>query len=258
MRNQLPLHASRNRKPRRRRANVPDANVRWHLLTPPPPDEKHDQEEEQRALDFLVANKRLRTSAEAATHVPDGASIHWPAQAINWNAPTRIEWPSGERALLFEIDVRRPSTREVRVRGANGVAWALFAPGTDGGWRSRSSAAATGVAGGTTHTTFSEAGVWAFVLFHDARISPSATVEMSFDTEEGAASTPLLDEAHELRRFVLVSLGLAFAFAFGEAGRLYLLTGNIWTTWCQVPAGMSLFSSPSRSRSPRCGTRAAT
>jgi hypothetical protein len=170
--------------------------------------------------------------------VPEGASIHWPVRAIDWNVPTRIEWTSGERAQLFEIDVRRPSAREVRVRGPNGAAWALFAPGTDGGWRARSSAAATGVAGGTTHTTFSEAGAWAFVLFNDGRTIPGGAVEISFDAEEGAAATPLLADAHELRRFVLVSLALAFAFAVGEAGRLFLLTGNVWTTWCQVPAGM--------------------
>src|SRR5437870_1768073 len=238
-RKELPLHAGRNRTRRRRRVNVPEADARWHLLVPPRTRDEHHHENEPWALDFLVANKRLCTSSEAAgSHVPEGASIHWPARAIDWNVPTRIEWPSGERALLFEIDVRRPSTRQVRVRGANGVAWALFAPGIDGGWRPRSSAAATGVAGGTTHTTFSEAGVWAFVLFHDARITPGGSVEISFGAEEGAASmSPVLANAHELRRFVLVSLGLAFAFAFGEAGRLYLLTGNVWMTWCQVPVG---------------------
>jgi cellulose synthase/poly-beta-1,6-N-acetylglucosamine synthase-like glycosyltransferase len=164
--------------------------------------------------------------------------MHWPARAIDWNVPTRIEWPSGERALLFEIDVRRPSRRRIRVRGPNGVAWALFAPGTDGGWLARSSATATGVAGGTTQTKFPEAGVWALVLFHDGRRIPDGTVEISFGLGEAAATTPFLADAYELRRFVLVSLALAFAFAFGEAGRLYLLTGNVWTTWCAVPLGM--------------------
>jgi len=77
------------------------------------------------------------------------------------------------------------------------------------------------------------------VLFYDRRIAAGGSVEISFDAEEGAAATsPVLAEAHELRRFVLVSLGLAFALAVGEAGRLYLLTGNVWTTWCQVPFGM--------------------
>jgi cellulose synthase/poly-beta-1,6-N-acetylglucosamine synthase-like glycosyltransferase len=185
-----------------------------------------------------VANKRFRTrSSEAAgSHVPDGV-IHWPFRAIDWNVPTRIEWPSGERVLLFEIDVRRPSRRRVRVRGPNGIAWALFAPGTDGGWRPRSSAVATGVAGGTTQTKFPEAGVWALVLFHDGLRIPRGAVEISFGGGEAAAATPFLAEAHELRRFVLVSLALAFILAFGEAGRLYLLSGNVWTTWCAVPLG---------------------
>ena len=239
MRNELPLHASRNPKSRRRRATVPEADARWQLITPARRPDAHDPQDEQRALDFLVANKRLGISVEAASRVPEGASIHRPARAINCNVPTRVEWPSGEQALLFELDVRRASTRKIRVRGTKGVAWALFSPGTDGAWRPRSTAAATGVAGGTTHTTFSEAGVWAFVLFRDyARVPPSETVEISFDAEDGAPSTAFLAEAHELRRFVLVSLGLAFAFAFGEAGRLYLLSGNVWTTWCTVPAGM--------------------
>jgi glycosyl transferase family 2 len=185
-----------------------------------------------------VANKRFRGPAEAAgTEVPDGASVQGPARAIDSNVATRIEWPSGERVLLFEIDVRRPSRRQLRVRGPNGVTWALFAPGTDGDWRPRSSAAATGVAGGTTHTKFSEAGVWAFVLFYETRIAPPASVEISFGASAVAAPSPFLADAHELRRVVLISLGLAFALALGEAGRLYLLTGNVWTTWCLVPAG---------------------
>jgi Glycosyl transferase family group 2 len=210
------------------------------LLVPPPTSDQKHSENESPALDFLVANKRLLSPAEAVgTEVPEGASIHWTARAIDCSVPTRIEWPSGERVLLLEIEVRRPSRRQLRVRGPNGVAWALFAPGTDGDWRPRSSAAATGVAGGTAHTTFSEAGVWAFVLFHDPRIAAGGSVEISFGDEEGASfPSPLLADAHELRRFVLVSLALAFAFAFGEAGRLYLLTGNVWTTWCQVPLGM--------------------
>jgi hypothetical protein len=124
------------------------------------------------------------------------------------------------------------------VRGPNGVAWALFAPGSDGDWRSRSSATATGVAGGITQTKFPEAGVWALVLFHDGRRIPDESVEISFGAREVASATPFLADAHELRRFVLISLGLAFTFAFGEAGRLYLLTGNVWTTWCAAPMGM--------------------
>src|SRR5262249_41935773 len=148
---------------------------------------------------FLVANRRLRTSSEAGrSQGPERGSVHRLARAIDWNMPTRIDWSPGEQALLFEIDVRRPSTPEVRGRGPSGVAWALFAPGGDGGWRSRSSAAATGVAGGTTQTTFAEAGVWAFVLSDDGRINQGGSVEISFGGEEGAAATPLFAEAHEL------------------------------------------------------------
>src|SRR5262249_26095461 len=157
---------SQNRTTRRRRVSVPEADARWHLLIPPATRDEQHHENEPRALDFQVANKRLRTFSEGAgSHAPEGGSIPLPSPAIDWNVPTRIQWPSGERALLFEIDVRRPSTRQVRVRGPNGVAWALFAPGTDGGWRARSAAAATGVAGGTTHAKFADAGVWALVLF---------------------------------------------------------------------------------------------
>src|SRR5262245_14581547 len=177
---ELPLHASRNRTRRNRRVSIPDADARWHLLIPPRSRDEQDHEEEPKAFDFLVANKRLRPSSEAAgTHVAEKISVRWPARTIDWNVPTRIEWPSGERALLFEIEVRRPSRRQIRVRGENGVAWALFAPGADGGWRPRSSAAATGVAGGTTQIKFPKAGVWALVLFRDGRRLPGEAVEIS-------------------------------------------------------------------------------
>lgn len=233
------MRGSRNRRPGSRTGvHVPRADDRWYLRVPPPTRDQHRRDTGPRPLDFLVANGRLPTSEVAGISTPEGASLQVPALTIDWNAPKQVEWSSSEQALLFVVHVPRPSTRQLRVRGPSGVAWALFRPGTDGAWRPRASAAATGVAGGTSHTKFSEAGVWALVLFQDAPVTPGGPVEISFEEEEAAAATsPFLADAHELRRFVLISLTLAFALALGEAGRTYLLTGNIWTTWCMVPLG---------------------
>lgn len=185
-----------------------------------------------------MANGRLPASQAEAGDAPDEALLERPARVIDWSAPERLEWGSGEQALLFEVHVPRPSTRQLRVRGPSGVAWALFPPGTDGAWRPRASAAATGVAGGTTHAKLSESGVWALVLFQEAPAAPGGPVEIRFEPEEAAPPTSLfLEDAHELRRFVLASLSLAFALALGEAGRTYLHTGNIWTSWGMVPIG---------------------
>jgi Glycosyl transferase family group 2 len=187
-------------------------------------------------LEFRVANGRLDAAPEA-----DALAEAWlelPARAIDWGAPQRLEWGSGERAVLLELHVPRPSTRQLRVGGPSGLAWALFPPGTDGSWRPRASAAATGVAGGTTHAKLSEAGVWALVLFQDAAGAPGGPVEISLEEEEAAQPTSLfLQDAHELRRFVVASLAFALALALGEAGRTYLHTGNIWTSWGMVPIG---------------------
>ncbi len=241
------MRGRRNRRPRSQtHVHVPRADDRWYLLVPPPTRDQHRVDARPGTLDFLVASGCLPTSEVAGTYAPEGASLQVPSRTIDWNVPMRIEWSPGEQARLFEIHVPRPSTRQLRVHGPSGVAWALFQPGTDGGWRPRASAAATGVSGGTTHTKFSEAGVWAFVLFQDARITAGGSVEISFDEEEAAATTsPFLADAHELRRFVLVSLALAFVLALGEAGRTYLLTGNIWTTWGAVPLGTIFLLFPS-------------
>jgi len=72
--------------------------------------------------------------------------------------------------------------------------------------------------------------------------------------------SPLLDDAHELRRFVAVSLALAFAFAFGEAAASISSPQRLDDL---VPGEFGMCSpmlslSPPRSRSRRCGTRAGT
>lgn len=226
------------RRKTRTRARVPRADGRWRLLVPPRASDPHPVAAGNPALEFLVANGRLAASEAGGGAAPAEAPLERPARVIDWSAPERLEWGSGEPALLFEVHVPRPSTRRLRVRGPSGVAWALFPPGTDGAWRPRASAAATGVAGGTTHAKLSEAGVWALVLFQDAPAAPGGPVEICFEAEEIAQPTSLfLENAHELRRFVLVSLSFALALALGEAGRTYLHTGNIWTSWGMVPIG---------------------
>ena len=80
-------------------------------------------------------------------------------------------------------------------------------------------------------------GVWALVLFHDAAAVPTGPVEIVFDEEDAQAVAGVSrrrPRAPPLRHHPLV---LAFALALGEAGRIYLITGNIWTTWGVVPLG---------------------
>lgn len=220
----------------RTRVQEPKPDARWSALIPS--STLHGIDGGRRSVEFLVANGRLPAPAAPRRETPDALAFAGPPRVIDWNAPKRFEWAADDELLLFEIHVPRAATRQLRVLGPNGVAWALFAPGTDGGWRSRTSAQATGVAGGTTHVKFSEPGVWALAVFRDAAQTTSGQIEIELEAEETVETvSPFLADAHELRRFVLVSLTLAFTLALGEAGRTYLLTGNIWTTWGAVPFG---------------------
>lgn len=222
------MRERRNRKPRSLTpVPAPRAGDRWHLHLAASSDAA-------RTADFLVANGSLAAASEDT--VPSRSAL-----TIDWMAPKRIEWAVGEQAVLFELRVPRPARRHLRVRGPRGLAWALFRPGTDNGWRPRASAAATGVAGGVTYVDLSEAGVWALVVFQNTAITRAEPVEITFEPGadgDPAATSSFLAEAHELRRFVLASLALAVALALGEAGRTYLVTGNIWTTWGMVPIGI--------------------
>ena len=163
-----PLQAGRNLTRRRRRVNVPEADARWHLLVPLEVATNTRTSRGRSISWWRTSGFALRRRRRTVTCRRGPRSSGLPGQSIGI-CRRRSNGPPGERAVLFEIDVRRPSRRQLRVRGPNGVAWALFAPGSDGSWRARSDAAATGVAGGTTQTKFPEAGVWALVLFHDGR-----------------------------------------------------------------------------------------
>ncbi len=191
------------------------------------------------SVEFLVANGRLPVPHSTRSDGSDTAPLHGAPRIIDWNVAKRVEWSADDHAMLFEIHVPRASTRQIRVLGPSGVAWALFAPGTDGGWRSRTSAQATGVAGGTTHTKLEEPGVWALVVFRNAAATASGAIEITLEADEPTTATStFLADAHELRRFVIISLALAVALALGEAGRNYLITGDIWTTWGLLPVGV--------------------
>jgi cellulose synthase/poly-beta-1,6-N-acetylglucosamine synthase-like glycosyltransferase len=170
---------------------------------------------------------------------PEGAAdgTVLPARRLFVDQPIRLDWAAGERARVFEIEAPRRATRRMRVRGPSGLAWALFSPGSEAGWRPRALARVTGFAGGSTSVELPP-GVSGLVLFHDAATPAGGEVEIVVDEDTPSASpSAFLANAHELRRFVVVSLVLAFALALGEAGRTYLLTGNIWTTWGMVPIG---------------------
>ena len=82
-------------------------------------------------------------------------------------------------------------------------------------------------------------GVWALVIFRDAAVTACGPIEITLEGEDPiGTTTPFLADAHELRRFVIISLALAVALAVGEAGRNYLITGDIWTTWGLLPLGV--------------------
>jgi cellulose synthase/poly-beta-1,6-N-acetylglucosamine synthase-like glycosyltransferase len=191
-------------------------------------------------LAFRVANGQLPAPTEPGSEPrrPDGEpSLEREAKRLGFDESTSLAWPEGERALIFEMDVPRKVARGLRVSGPPGLAWALFEPGVDGGWRPRSTASAAGFAGGASHVKLSQ-GVWALVLFHDSDAAPGGPVEIAVDDEDAkAVPSPFLADAHQLRRFVLGTLVLAVALSLGEAGRTYLITGNVWTTWVMVPIG---------------------
>src|SRR5690606_1956882 len=81
-------------------------------------------------------------------------------------------------------------------------------------------------------------GVWALVIFDDSASPPAGRVEIAFETEDAKPVPAFLADAHQLRPIVLSTLVIASALAIGEAGRVYLLTGNVWTTWGVLPLGV--------------------
>src|SRR5690606_20857535 len=127
------------------------------------------------------------------------------AQRLGLDETLATEWPEGARALIFEIDVPRSDVRNLRVSGPDGLAWALFDPGTDGGWRSRATARAVGFADGTSQVKL-DPGVWALVIFDDSASPPAGRVEIAFETEDAKPVPAFLADAHKLRRIVLITL----------------------------------------------------
>ena len=181
-------------------------------------------------LPFEVSDGRC---AAADASADDGVLD---ARRLLVDQPVRVDWAEGERARVFEIEAPRRATRRMRVRRAERPCVGAFSPASDGEWRPRAGATVTGFAGGSTSVEL-RPGVSALVLFHDAA-APAGSVEVVVDEDTPAAApSAFLAHAHELRRFVVVSALLAFALALGEAGRTYLHTGNVWTTWGMVPIG---------------------
>src|SRR6185369_17455764 len=77
-------------------------------------------------LAFRVANGHLPARADAEIQSPHGGpSIEREAKRLDLDGVESIEWPDGERALIFEIDVARKLTGRLRVSGPADVAWAL-------------------------------------------------------------------------------------------------------------------------------------
>jgi cellulose synthase/poly-beta-1,6-N-acetylglucosamine synthase-like glycosyltransferase len=170
-------------------------------------------------------------------------SLRREARRLNLDEGASIEWPEGERALIFELNVTRKRTGTLRVNGPSDLAWALFEPGADGEWRSRAAASSVGFASDASLVKL-RPGAWALVLFHDSGSLPTGPVEIAFDEEEAKAVSVFLADAHELRRIVLGTLTLAVVLSLGEAGRIYLQTGNVWTTWGTLPLGVAFLLFP--------------
>ena len=222
---------------------------RWRLLLPAScTDERATPGAAARpspdVLAFRVANGHLPAVAEAELQLADGEQfIEREARRLGLDESTSLEWADGERALIFEMDVPRNQARRLRVSGPTDLAWALFEPGADGDWRSRATASAVGFAADASQVKLRQ-GVWALVLFHDSAAVPTGPVEIAFDEEDAKAVTVFLADAHELRRFVLGTLALAVVLSLGEAGRIYLQTGNVWTTWGVLPLGVAFLLFP--------------
>jgi cellulose synthase/poly-beta-1,6-N-acetylglucosamine synthase-like glycosyltransferase len=192
-----------------------------------------------KALTLKVANRHLpdAVNAESDLSVAENAQVlAREAKCMTLDEPVTLDWSEGERALIFEVDVSRNQTRTLRVSGPTSLAWALFEPGADGGWRSLAAASAAGFAGGTSHVKL-RPGAWALVLYHDSAAVPACSVEITFEDDGAKAVPTFLADAHELRRLIVGTMALAGALALGEAGRVYLITGNVWTTWCAWPFG---------------------
>ena len=197
-------------------------------------------------LTFKVANRHLPAVANAEDELSfakvelsfakDVQYLEREAEYLALDEPVSLDWSEGERARIFEIDVPRNQVRTLRVSGPTSLAWALFEPGVDGGWRSLATASAAGFAGGTSQVKL-RPGAWALVLFHDSAAVSACSVKIAFE-DDGAKAVPIfLADAHELRRFILGTLAFAAALSLGEAGRVYLMTGNVWTTWVSWPIG---------------------
>jgi cellulose synthase/poly-beta-1,6-N-acetylglucosamine synthase-like glycosyltransferase len=211
--------------------SAPCANGRAACDEPQPP--------EADVLTFKVANGHLPVVNNAETELPigkDGQYNERDARYLSLDEPVSLEWSEGERARIFEVEVSRNQERTLRVGGPASLAWALFEPGVDGGWRALETASAAGFAGGTSQVKL-RPGAWALLLYHDSAAVPACSVEIAFE-DDGAKVVPkFLADAHELRRFVLGTLAFAAALSLGEAGRVYLITGNVWTTWLGWPIG---------------------
>jgi cellulose synthase/poly-beta-1,6-N-acetylglucosamine synthase-like glycosyltransferase len=215
----------------------------WRLLLPPSrTNERAARDAARRAaevLAFQVANGHLPAAANAANELPlaeSAQSLERKAKRLGLDEPVSLEWPCGERALIFEMDVPRNQMRRLRLSGPANLAWALFEPGADGGWRSRAAASAVGFADGTSNVKLGT-GIWALVLFDDSATVPAGRVEIAFEDDDAKAVPVFLADAHQLRRMVLFTLALALALSLGEAGRVYLTTGNVWTSWVAWPFG---------------------
>ena len=131
-----------------------EGDERWRLLLPASLKDGRaalDAPAQQSAelLAFKVANGHMSVAAvaQADSHLADlDPSLECKAKRLGLDEPVSLAWTDGERAAIYEIEVPRNQVRTLRVTGPTSLAWALFEPGADDGWRSLSNASAVGFA----------------------------------------------------------------------------------------------------------------
>jgi len=229
-----------------------EGDERWRLLLPASLKDGRaalDAPAQQSAelLAFKVANGHMSVAAvaQADSHLADlDPSLECKAKRLGLDEPVSLAWTDGERAAIYEIEVPRNQVRTLRVTGPTSLAWALFEPGADDGWRSLSNASAVGFAGGRSQVKL-RPGIWALVLFHDSAVVPAGSAEIAFENDGMKAVPVFLADAHELRRFVLGTLSLAVAVSLTEAGRLFLGNGgDVWSSFVALPIGVAFLLFP--------------
>lgn len=148
--------------------------------------------------DFLVANGNKGTISSVAGQVSrfgTGSASAVVEQAgdagsITLGTNTTYAWGSTHIVHAWEIYVATPATRQLTVSGVPGLRFAIYRPGTDSAWRSRSSADYEFAVGSTAQSIdFNETGYWCLVAFKDGGAGASGTLSFNWNGSFNLAAT---------------------------------------------------------------------